>query len=616
MCGISGFNFNDKNALEKMNKKTAHRGPDDTGDFLSDNWSLGHNRLSIIDLSEKGHQPMKSADGKFVIVFNGEIYNFADIKRELEGKGYKFNSKTDTEVVLNAYAQWGPDCLQKFNGMFALAILNTETQELFVARDRIGIKPLYYYHKDNKLIFSSEVKAILEHNVDVRLNFDALNIYFRLLYVPSPQTMWNNIFKLEPAHYLMISKGGDVKNIKYWETENQDLIEDKEQIKREVSELLRDCVQKRLMSDRPVGVFLSGGIDSTIITGIMSKLSDKVNTFSIGFEDTEESEKYNNDFLIARKTAKHFKTKHHEHVISAKDVLDNLEKTIYHMDEPISNHIQTVNMLLAQYSTESVKVVLGGDGGDELFGGYERYYYNQMIEKLQLVPGASFMMQLAGKSSEKIDTKPGVERYMSFFSQPEKLVCSFFKSHNNVNALPKFLSGAYFKDINEKDFTRQFMQTDIKSWIPDESLMRSDKMSMASGLEQRVPFLDHRLVELADRIPVKYKLGSKGMLFGSVGKHYEGKIILREAMAEFLPDFVLNQPKWGWFSPAAKWIRGPFKPLMQEILSESYCSGTRDLFDFNALQKMLDNHISKKSYALNTLWSVMTFQMWYAKFMK
>jgi asparagine synthase (glutamine-hydrolysing) len=616
MCGINGFNFQDEGLIQKMNQSTKHRGPDDDGMFLTNQWSLGHNRLSIIDLSSAGHQPVESNDKKLVITFNGEIYNYLEIKKKLEQKGYIFKSKTDTEVVLYAYQEWGTECVKKFNGMFAFAILNTETEELFIARDRIGIKPLYYYNKGHAFIFSSEVKAILQHTVDAPLNYDALNIYFRLLYVPSPQTMWQNIYKLEPAHYAVVTRDGDIKLTKYWEIKNESLLDDKEQILQEISELLHDSVNKRLMSDRPIGVFLSGGIDSTIIAGIMAKNSDKVNTFSIGFTKTEEADKYNNDFLVARKTAKHFNTEHHEYVVSSKDILDNLEDTIYHMDEPISNHIQTVNMLLARQATQSVKVVLGGDGGDELFGGYERYYYNNLIEKLRLVPGASLAMKALGKSSDKLETEPGVERYMSFFAQKENVISSFLKSQNNEGVLPEFLSNRYFKEVAAKDFTRQFMQTDIKSWIPDESLMRSDKMSMASGLEQRVPFLDHRLVELADRIPVKYKLGSKGLLFGSVGKHYEGKQILREAMAEYLPDFVLNQPKWGWFSPASKWLRGLFKPFMQEVLSKFYNSGTSELFDFNALQKILENHNSKKAYALNTLWSVMTFQLWYKKYIK
>jgi len=601
-----------------MNTATKHRGPDDAGVFLSNAWSLGHNRLSIIDLSEKGHQPMITPDKKFAITFNGEIYNFLDIRKELEVKGYKFLSQTDTEVVLYAYQEWGPECLQKFNGMFALAILNTETEELFIARDRIGIKPLYYYHKDNQFIFSSEVKAILAHDVDMSLDYNSLNIYFRLLYVPSPKTMWQNIYKLEPGHYALVSKQGDVKKTRYWEIKNQPLFHDKEAIKKDISELLHDSVKKRLMSDRPVGVFLSGGIDSTIIAGIMSKMSGKVNTFSIGFEETEEADKYNNDFLIARRTAKHFKTNHHEYVVSAQDVLDNLESAMYHMDEPVSNHIQAVNLLLARHTSEEVKVVLGGDGGDELFGGYERYYYNAVVEVMRRLPGTKFAASILGKSSlrEKLETEPGVGRYVSFFAQKEGIVSSFLKQHNNAAVLPHYLSERFFGTVDTKDFTRQFMRTDILSWLPDESLLRSDKMSMAYGLEQRVPFLDHRLVALADRIPVAWKLGSKGMGFMNIGKNYQGKVILREAMAEYLPEYVSNQPKWGWFSPASKWMRGPFGPLMREVLSQSYCAGTSELFDFNVLRKLLDDHINKKTYALNTLWSVMTFQLWYKRFIQ
>ncbi len=615
MCGINGFNFIEKDLIEKMNEKTKHRGSDDRGIFMSKNWSLGHNRLSIIDLSEAGHQPMESEDKKFVIIFNGEIYNFNEIKKELKNLGHKFRSKTDTEVLLLAFMEWGPDCLKKLNGMFSFAVLNTQTEELFLARDRIGIKPLYYYHKDGKFIFSSEAKAILEHNTCSSINLDALNVYFRLLYIPSPMTIWHDIYKLEPAHYLIVHKDGSVKKTNYWQIGDQDLIEDKDFIKKEISRLLYDSVKKQMISDRPIGVFLSGGIDSTIITGIMSDISDKVSTFSIGFEKTEEEEKYNDDFITAKRTAEYFKTDHHECLISAKNVLDNIEKAIYHMDEPISNHIQTANMLLAKFASSSVKVVLGGDGGDELFGGYERYYYNEMIERLRLVPFCGLLMKAFGKNPEKLKTTPGAGRYISFFSQKEEVISSFLQPNTNkADFLPKFLLERFFKNVDKNNFTRQFMSTDIKSWLPDESLVRSDKMSMAYGLEQRVPFLDHRLVELADRIPIRYKIGSKGIFFGRVGKNYQGKVILRQAMSKYLPEFILNKPKWGWFSPAAKWIRGPMRPFMEEVLSKSYCSGTQDLFDFKSLRGILDNHISKKSYGLNTLWSVMTFQIWYNKF--
>jgi len=608
-----------------MNAVTKHRGPDDSGVFISKKWTLGHNRLSIIDLSQAGHQPMFSTDKKFAIIYNGEIYNWREIRSELEKKGYKFMSQTDTEVALCAYQEWGSGCLNKFNGMFALAILNTETEELFLARDRIGIKPLYYHYKNRQFIFSSEVKAILEHKINAALNSDALNSYFRFLYIPSPLTIWQDIYKLEPGHYALI-KNNSVRVERYWELAERPLLGDRTEIENEIKKILKNSVQMRLMSDRPVGVFLSGGIDSTIITGIMSELSDKVNTFSVGFEETEEADKYNNDFLTARQTAKYFKTNHHEFVLSAADIKNNLAKAIYHLDEPISNHIQAVNLLLARYTTERVKVTLGGDGGDELFGGYERYYYSYLIDKLQRFPRAlrrnffaELLFKLGGKRDlyKKLNSAPGIERYLSFFAQKENLIAEFLTpAANRPDFLPEWFKQKHFAEVSAKNFTRRFMRADLATWMPDESLVRSDKMSMAYGLEQRVPFLDYRLVELADRIPLKYKIGKKGLGFSSVGRNYEGKLILKSAMKEYLPEHVLSQPKWGWFSPAAKWLRGPLNGYAREILSPAYCAGTRGLLDFKAIDKIFNDHVNKKKYALNTIWSLMTFQLWYREFME
>lgn len=621
MCSINGFNFSNKELILKMNHKTKHRGPDDTGIFISPNWSLGHNRLSIIDLSKAGHQPMFSADKKLAIIFNGEIYNFQEIKKELEQKGYKFKSKTDTEVALYAYQEWGKTCLKKFNGMFALAILDTQSQELFLARDRIGIKPLYYYAKNNQFIFSSEVKAILAHNIDCPLNINAFNIYFRLMYVPAPMTMWENIYKLEPGHFLII-KNGQIKKEKYWRLEEKKELKNLKIIKEELKNLLTDSIQKRLISDRPVGVFLSGGIDSSLITSIMSDLNSKVETFSAGFKKTEESAKYNNDMLLARETAKYYKTNHHELILSAKDIAQNLAKTIYHMDEPISNHIQTVNLLLARFTSQRVKVVLGGDGADELFGGYERYYYSQLIDKIQLAPKIfrdNFLAKaiLPKNLAEKINTLPGVERYLLFWAQKEEQINVFLNPQvNKPDFLPDFLQKKYFSNFKNKNFTQIFMQTDLAAWLPCESLVRSDKMSMASGLEQRVPFLDHRLVELANQIPVKYKIGKKGFRAKNIGHSYKGKVILREVFQKQLPDFVWNNPKWGWFSPAAKWLRNDLKEFTNEVLSPDYCQATRRLLDFKQIKIILDNHNNKKQYALNTIWSLITFQLWYREFMR
>lgn len=625
MCGINGFNFIDNDLIHKMNEITKHRGPDDAGVFLSANYSLGHNRLSIIDLSRAGHQPMHSKDKRYTIVYNGEIYNFLDIKKELIAKGYTFVSNTDTEVILCAYAEWGRDCLEKFNGMFAFAILDNQTEQLFLARDRVGIKPLYYYHKDGAFIFSSEAKAIFKHKIDKIINKDALNIYFRLLYVPAPLTIWKNIFKLEPGHYALV-KEGKLEIKRYWNIEEKPLIYDRKYLESEISRLLTDSIKMQLVSDRPVGVFLSGGIDSTIIAGVASSFSKNIKTFSVGFEKTVQSEKYNNDARVAKKTAQYFGTVHCEYVPSAEDIKKNIEETIYHMDEPIANSIQVINLLLSREASKQVTVVLGGDGADELFGGYERYYYNYLIDRFQKIPKflrkniiIETTFNIVGKSVlyEKINTPPGVSRYLNFLTQKEDQIGSFLrKEYNNSVIVTEWYKKLYFNTVDEQNFTRQFMRTDLLSWLPSESLVRSDKMSMASGLEQRVPFLDHRLVELADRIPLEYKIGEKGMLIGRSGTGYKGKDILKKAMSAYLPDFVLDQPKWGWFSPAAKWIRGDLKGYFEEVLSPSYCEGTKDMFDFDEIQKILKDHQSGEKYALNTLWSIFTFQIWYKKFMK
>ncbi len=626
MCGINGFNFVDQEKIYRMNEKTRHRGPDDGGVLFSKKWSFGHNRLSIIDLSALGHQPMISHDKKFAIIFNGEIYNYQELKQELVGKGHVFRSKSDTEVLLYAFQEWGTDMIVRLNGIFAFAVINLHTQEVYIARDHLGVKPLYYYYKDGLFIFSSEVKAILEHSIDTSLNTEALNIYFRFLYVPSPLTIWENIYKLQPGHYGVIHHES-IKIQKYWDFKDAPLIQDQAMLEHEIRKLIKDSVQRQLVADRPVGIFLSGGIDSTIITGVASEITPHINTFSVGFEETEEAKKYNNDARVAKQTAQYFGTTHHEFILNAEDIKNNLEKTIYHMDEPISNHIQTVNFLLAQQTVNTATVVLGGDGGDELFGGYERYYYNALIDRYQKLPDLvrknivtkHFLKMFEKKEFvSKLNCAPGVERYFSFFAQKENKIKTFLQEkYNNEQYAHDYFSEKYFSSKPLSDFTRQFMRVDIKTWLPDESLARSDKMTMAVGLEQRVPFLDYRLVELADQIPIEYKLGTKGLRnILRPGHSYTGKMILKSAMKEYLPNFVLEQPKWGWFSPAAKWIRGPLLPLMKEVLSSEYNKGTSDMFDFPALHQMLDDHVSKKQYNLNTLWSVLTFQMWYRQFMK
>lgn len=624
MCSIHGSNFKDEPAMREMVKVTRHRGPDDAGMKAFPECTLGHNRLSIIDLSIAGHQPMETPDGRYAIVFNGEIYNFGEIRRELVAMGYSFKSKTDTEVILLGYKEWGKEVVRRLNGMFAFAIYDAKTRELFLARDRIGIKPLYYYHKNGRFIFSSEAKAIFSAGIVSELDIGALNIYFRMLYVPSPMTIWEDIKKVRPGHFLTV-KGGKVAEERYWDFPEAPLYSDREAVKKEIRRLLIESVRLQLISDRPVGVFLSGGIDSTIIASLVADETKHLKTFSVGFEETEESEKYNNDARLAKETARILGAEHHEFILSAKEVIAALPDAVRHMDEPVSNHVQAVNMLLAKYTAPKVTVALEGSGGDELFGGYERYYYNALIDRIhRLNAPTRLTLKMLGtffnkkEFVKKLSTVPGANRYLSFFAQKEERIGSFLSQmYNRVGVTEKAYGELFFDRKMAVPFTREFMRADIRSWLPDESLLRTDKMGMAASLEGRVPFLDHRLVEFADRIPVEMKLGTKGLMrFADVGRGYQGKVILKEAMSQYLPTHVLDAPKWGWFSPAAKWLRGELRPLMEEALSPEFNAGTKDMFDFAVLRGLYADHIDKKTYALNTLWSVLTFQLWFRQFQR
>lgn len=618
MCGINGFNFSDEHLVKRMNAKIKHRGPDGDGVFVCENVSLGHTRLAIIDLSDRASQPMFSSDDSIILVFNGEIYNFQDIKKELEEKGYKFSSDSDSEVIISAYQEYGMDCLQKFNGIFAFAIYDRKKDLLFLARDRIGVKPLYYYWDNNKFIFSSEIKAILEHPIERKVDKGALNMYFRMLYVPAPLTMFDKINKLEPGSYLVYKKGSLEKK-KYWQPNDFQDLKDRDQAIAEIKKLMKDSVRLQLISDRPVGVFLSGGIDSTIITGLISEITNsKIKTFSANFDI--DNEKFNRDAELAKKTSQHYDTDHSELLISGKDAVENIFDVIYSMDEPVSNTTQIATYLLSKHASKEVAVVLGGDGGDELFGGYERYRLSSLISQYQGMPvilkntfGEVFIKMLRHKnpSVSKLNLLPNVERYLSFMAQKEKDINRFLNTrYNEARITEEFYRENYFEDQSRfakvpRDFEKQFMWADTRSWLPDESLIRSDKMSMAFGLEQRVPILDHRLVELSLKIPTKWKIKGK-----------DKKLIFKEAFKEYIPDYVLNQPKRGWFSPTSIWMRGPLKKIVYEVLTPEYSPGTNEFFDFQEIKKMLDEHVEGRVYHMNLLWSLVTFQIWHKQFIK
>lgn len=615
MCGISGFNFKDEKLAEKINLSLAHRGPDGKGIFCGDDFTLGHTRLAIIDLSESASQPMFNEDKSLVVVFNGEIYNFKDIKKELVAKGHKFVSGSDTEVLVHGFEEYGEKLPELLNGIFAFAIWDKRKKELFLCRDRVGVKPLYYYYSpnDGKFVFSSEIKAILNYPFEKVTNKEALAFYFRLHYVPHPHTIFKNIYKVPPASFLRL-KNKEVFIKKYWDINTHPLSLSKKEIKKEIISLLDDAVKRQLVSDRPVGVFLSGGIDSSAILYFAAKYtSEPVKTFSVGFEVDDQKNKFNADFELARQTAKFFNSDHHELFISGKDVLNNIEKVIYQMDEPVSNPTQAATYLLSKFSSEKVKVVLGGDGGDEIFGGYDRYRLSRLISRYQKLPKFArsvinpalgiFKEELVGKLS----IKPNAERYISFMVEdPTDIKKAVRKEFlGKAETVESYFNENYFS--NQKfgnDFENSFMEADLKTWLAEESLMRSDKMTMAWGLEERVPILDHRLIELGFNISSVNKLSFRN-----------NKIIYKEALKPYLPKYLFNQPKRGWFTPMAKWIRTDFKDFAYEVLSEQYCPATQAIFCFKEIRTILENHINKKKYNLNLIWSLITFQVWYKQFM-
>jgi asparagine synthase (glutamine-hydrolysing) len=598
MCGINGFNFKDENLITAMNRVTSHRGPDGTGTFAAEGVSLGHNRLSIIDLSDDARQPMENRDGSLIIVFNGEIYNYLDVKRELNG--YPFKSRSDTEVILAGYEKWGSSVVRKLNGIFAFAIWNKKTGELFLARDFAGVKPLYYFHDGTRFIFSSEIKAILEHDIPRAIDREALSCYFRTLYTPEPLTMFKSIRKFPPATFATL-RAGELRMEEYWRPVRETSGASRSEIHEQIRSTIGNAVRRQLVSDRPIGIYLSGGIDSSVVLHHAAAARQTIDTYSVGFDlaEDEEREKFNKDFNLARETAVRYGTRHHEVLLSHTDVVSGLPQVAWHLDEPISNPTALAMLKLARFTKPTATVVLGGDGGDELFGGYERYQLSLIASMYQKTPKLLRTFLDANPRFRKLDTPPGILRYALFMFQKDAELRRILAPGAFDHAAEAFFGRKFFNEP-ASDFENLLMDTDRRSWLVDESLMRSDKMAMAAGVEARVPLLDKEVIELAYRIPRSRKVNFR-----------ETKIALKDAHRGLIPDFLFDQPKRGWFSPGAKWLRYPAVAAMaREILSPDYYAPTAELFNFDEIRKMLREHEEKKAYHLTALWSLISFQLW------
>lgn len=614
MCGINGFNSENKGLIEKMCACTTHRGPDQTRVWVGNGVSLGHNRLAIIDLSERGAQPMWDARQEIGIVFNGEIYNFKTLRVELE-REFSFQSQSDTEVILYAYKKYGRDCVQKIDGIFAFAIWDRRDRSFFVARDRMGVKPLYYFSNAKTFAFSSEIKSLFIHDIPRTIDGDAINIFFQLLYIPEPQTPFTEVKKLPAAHYLVRTADGKVTIKKYWQVE--DTVSGAPLSRHEAIKKIRStfdaAVAEQLVSDRPVGVFLSGGIDSTAVLGsVCRSVTTPVKTFSVGFAVTEQFEKFNSDFLLARKTAAHYGTDHTELLIGPNDIWSEIQKISWHLDEPNFNPTAGAIYLLSREAKKSVAVVLGGDGADELFGGYPRYRASQYISYFQKLPrflqkSTISILRSGGKTSvgDLLSLPPGAERIARFLCVPEETTRSVFTAEQYRRGLAlQHLQNRYFnKNTDISDFENVSMNIDRQSWLVDESLLRSDKMTMANGLEERVPILDRRLVELAYHLPSKVKMP---LQLGSL-RSFQGKQLWRDAVKDYLPKHVLNQQKRGWFTPMAKWLRAELHDPVRSVLEELEPTW----FNRQAALALFDDHVAGRRYNLNTIWALVMWQLWY-----
>jgi asparagine synthase (glutamine-hydrolysing) len=646
MCGITGFLSNNKDQsnaelislVGKMSDSLRHRGPDDSGSWADENSgvALGFRRLAILDLSPSGHQPMVSSDGRFIIVFNGEIYNFIELRLLLSQMGVTFIGSSDTEVILAAICRWGMlEAVKKFNGMFAFAIWDRQEKCLWLARDRIGIKPLYYGWMGGVLLFGSEIKALAENpHFEAEINRDALIAFLRFGYIPTPLSIYENIYKLEPGNLLRIPEKdspGSQEKICYWSAReavaasfNSPFQGDAQEAMTELDSLIRRSVRERMIADVPLGAFLSGGVDSSTIVALMQQqATQRVKTFTIGFED-----KSYNEAKYAAAVARHLQTDHTELYVDEKITLDVIPRLPTLYDEPFADSSQIPTFLVAELARKSVTVSLSGDGGDELFAGYQRYFWarkirgsfgwlsqtnvqwvarfiqglikqDYLVDSIARVMPARFRQpNLSVKLqtiSEIIDLEPSKNVYKSLAfhhcEYPERFVLG--------GTEPETVLTDQTKWPHAFGFTELLMYLDLVTYLPDDILAKVDRASMGVSLEARVPFLDdYRLVEFAWRLPLSMKI-----------KGNQGKQILRQVLYQYVPRNLIERPKMGFLLPIGRWLRGPLRDWAEGLLDERKLV-IQGFLNPTLIRQVWNEYLIEKNEMQYFLWDVLMFQAW------
>jgi asparagine synthase (glutamine-hydrolysing) len=618
MCGITGFidltNTTERDALERMTTSMLHRGPDAAGCFFlenpENNVGLGHRRLAIIDISPMGHQPMEYED--LVMVYNGEIYNFKELKITLTNLGYTFTGHSDTEVVLKAFHHYGPAAVDHFNGMFAIAIYNKKTSEMHLYRDRIGVKPLYYYHSPNGFVFASELKPIMAYpQFEKKINSRALNLFLFHGYITAPFSIFEGVFKLEPGCFL-VYRNNKVEINSYWSLQEK-FKERKVQtgsesaILNNLDALVQDAVQSRMVSDVPIGSFLSGGVDSSLVSAVMQSASaTPINTFTIGFE-----EKKYDEANFAKEVANHLKTSHHELYLSIKEAENLVHSLPGFYDEPFADSSQLATMLVSRFAREQVTVVLSGDGGDEFFCGYSRYdtaLNNQRIQPIGKIMHALNKVIPLESLIDKIDRRYIKALYCN--SMANIINLDYLSTRHDLNGLVKnteFTTESKYFDITalSDNIQEAHMLQDMITYLPDDICTKVDRATMSVSLEGREPLLDYRIAEFSFSLPhnLKYKDGQK-------------KYLLKELAYRYIPKSLLERPKMGFGVPIYDWLHADLHSLIPEYLNSGYIQ-KQGIFDPEKIQVLVAKFETgkHKDYFARLIWHLLVFQMWFKEYM-
>lgn len=625
MCGITGFISNEKNLptaerlslLDRMCRAIIHRGPDEQGTIVKDRAALGMRRLSIIDL-KSGQQPIFDCAGNLAVVFNGEIYNFQELKKDLEARGHRFKTNSDTETIVHLYEEFGADCVHHLRGMFAFAIYDFQAETLFLARDRVGKKPLFYAKtREGNLVFGSELKTLLEHGeISKEIDLAALDAYLTFGYVPEEFCIFKDVYKLAPGAFLTY-KNGVITTRKYWDFEYTG--DDREaKTEAEYVEILREkikeCVKIRLISEVPLGAFLSGGVDSSSIVAIMAQISDApVKTFSIGFNEDSF-----NELKFARMAAKHFETEHHEFIVTP-DLVEIVDDLVWHFDEPFADSSALPTFMVAKMAREFVTVVLSGDGGDELFAGYTRYATDKKRSGFAALPkfvrrgvlqkiSENLPHGAKGKNFLYNTSLDAVERYIDSVSHFGKLNRkSLYAEDFRRNLDGDFGKAAKMYEeiaasVLSRDATDKLLYLDSRTYLPSDILTKVDRMTMAASLEARVPLLDYQLIETVEKIPAALKL--KGL---------ETKYIFKKAMEGIVPHEILYREKQGFGVPIGDWINAQLKDRIHETLLEKRTL-ERGYFDEKYIQILLNEHAASRRDHSHSLWILWMLELWHRKF--